>query len=102
MNYIELGAGVSAGSVEGDHLMAQKVLAGRNTGGNSECDFSLVRNHTVHTPHLVGNVETIFPNLEPFETSHVSLKRIGNLRTVDEVKNSAQCIPLKKRLTGMT
>lgn len=51
--------------------MAQQVLPGCDALWNLESDLALVSNHTVHAPRLVGRVQTILPNFEPFQTSDV-------------------------------
>ena len=62
-----------------NHLVAQEVLASRDARGDRESDFALVRDHAVHTPGLVRDVETVFPDLEPLEASHVSLECVRDL-----------------------
>ena len=69
------------GHILTNHFVPEQILACGNARRDGEGDFSFVCNHSVHAPRLVGRVQTIFPDLEPFQARHVGLSSIGNLST---------------------
>lgn len=68
--------------------MPQEVLARRDAGRDREVDFSLTgADHTVNTPGLSGDIETVFPDLKPFQACNISLGRTRDLSTVIKKKS---------------
>lgn len=62
--------------------MAEQVLARRNARWNGECDFAFVCNQAVNPPSLRGDVQSVFINLEPLETSDGALGGVIDLGAV--------------------
>lgn len=69
--------------------MPHQVLASRYARRNGEGDFTLVRDHAIHSPALVRGLEAVFPDLEPLESGHCRLCCIGHLRTENNVQGEA-------------
>ena len=66
LTYVELSSWVRTSAVKSNHLVAQQVLPSCDALWNLESDLALVRNHAVYAPRLVGRVQTILPDFEPF------------------------------------
>lgn len=78
--YVELSTRVRTGTVEGDHLRAQKVLTRLNTLGNADGVDALAVDDLLGTPDTVG--EAVLLDLEPAATDTRVSGRVVDLLEV--------------------
>lgn len=62
--------------------MPQQILPGRNTTRDCERHFPFVLDHPVDAPGLIGGVQAILVDFEPFEAGYAGLESIGDLCAV--------------------
>ena len=64
--------------MQGDDLMAQKVLAVWNARRDGERNLALICYETVDGPGLIGDGQPILVDLEPPKASDIALSCVGN------------------------
>lgn len=75
--------------MQSNYFMSHEILPSWDTFGKSEIDKTVSSDHTVNTPSLCGDVETVLPDLEPLEISDVLLECVvdfGSARRRDSIR----------------
>jgi len=69
-----------------NNLNTHQILTSRNTARDIESHLSLVLDKPIHTPGLVGGIQSVFVDFEPFQASDGTLKSAVDFCTRDKVR----------------
>ena len=71
----------SQGEILTNNLMSQEILSSGDTRRDLESNLTFILNQTVDPPALIGGVETVLVDLEPFQSSDGGLRSVCHFRS---------------------